>query len=117
MPIKVSEKHRNGLISAEGSLDNRRQRVGPWVFYNQSGRVLERGVFVDGRREGMWKLFDYNSGKIFEIFYKDGFEVRRANAGRLDDLQRKGILELALDDWKERDRKLGLALGSSFGLK
>jgi hypothetical protein len=65
----VSEGQPSLAYEGQYELD---QRTGFWIWYDEQGRVLERGNFVADRREGEWTIRDSVSGKNQKITYIAG---------------------------------------------
>ena len=53
----------NGLLLAEGIVNEAGKYNGKWKDYYPSGKVLDEGQYTDSRRTGIWKFYD-ESGKL-----------------------------------------------------
>jgi antitoxin component YwqK of YwqJK toxin-antitoxin module len=51
---------------------------GPYQFFFESGSVGEEGMFVNGKKEGIWKVYDVESPEVQEINYVDGVATNQA---------------------------------------
>lgn len=63
---------RGNSVEAVGKKNNEGSPVGDYIFYYESGAVASRGVFKDGKRDGLWTFY-YASGIVSGTqTYKEG---------------------------------------------
>lgn len=65
---EVVTYHDNGIIAQQGQLKNNKPH-GEWVSYDQQGRKLTMGTYVDGVKTGKW-LF-WNKELLLEVDYQN----------------------------------------------
>ncbi|GGG13982.1 hypothetical protein GCM10011344_13280 [Dokdonia pacifica] len=64
----------DGILNGEGAAVDGDTPIGKWVYYDSSGRIIARGQFTDGERDGAWEWYHEN-GKLKEKGgYKKGLE-------------------------------------------
>lgn len=62
----------NGQVKSKGTLNDRQNKEGSWIFYNENGTIDEQNNYIDGKLEGK-RLSWYNNGLLYaEENYKAG---------------------------------------------
>ncbi|MCC6466172.1 MAG: toxin-antitoxin system YwqK family antitoxin [Planctomycetes bacterium] len=69
----------DGTRSQEGTVlvvDGRDVQHGWWRGWHENGQLAEEGLWLDGRKEGLWVAFDSNGIQYSKLTYKNGAEVQ-----------------------------------------
>ena len=51
---------------------------GPYQYFFESGSIGEEGQFKEGKKDGLWKIYDVESPEVQEINYIDGVAENQA---------------------------------------
>ena len=51
---------------------------GLYQFFFESGSVGEEGMYLNGKKDGVWKVYDVESPEVQEINYVDGIATNQA---------------------------------------
>jgi uncharacterized protein len=83
---KWKDLYPNGKVEAEGQFSDNR-RTGQWKFYNDSSKIEQTGSFNNGRPDGVWNWY-YNDGKLLkeeEYFQgqRDGSSTEYSDTGEI----------------------------------
>ena len=80
--VWVTEYYADGTIKEKGSY-YRTLPDGPWERFDESGELVVRGYFRQGKRDGRWQFFKTADGGQMELYYETGLMVsgERYNAG------------------------------------
>lgn len=70
----VNFNYVDGVISGEGPTIKSETPVGKWIYYDSSGRIIAKGQFVDGERDGAWEWYHENGKLKEEGSYEKGLE-------------------------------------------
>ena len=62
----VTEYNADSTIRSEGLTDDNNLKQGNWTYYNNDGKVIQMGRFLDGKRTGMWLAYDTDGNIIME---------------------------------------------------
>jgi len=46
--------------------------INKWIWYYPNGEKKEEGSFINGKREGIWKIYKENGTLKSNIFFKEG---------------------------------------------
>lgn len=70
---KITDHYQNGVIQMEGALTSLdtpedKYRTGYHTFYSESGKVIDKGSYQNGKREGEW-IYYYTDTNIVSIRY------------------------------------------------
>ena len=66
--VKATYYHENGIVSQEGYFLNEKLHD-QWRMFNEDGKMIARGSYNMGRRDGKW--FFWNKEGVKEVDYKD----------------------------------------------
>ncbi|WP_299213655.1 hypothetical protein [uncultured Dokdonia sp.] len=70
----ITYNYVEGIISGEGPVSKEDVPVGEWLFYDTLGRLIAKGTFTNGERDGKWEWYHEN-GKLKERgAYNNGVE-------------------------------------------
>lgn len=70
----IKRDYLDGLLTAEGEVNDQGKQIGAWVFYNDSGQVIAKGKFIDGKRDGNWEWYHENGVLKEKGQYVQGLE-------------------------------------------
>ncbi|MDT8415704.1 MAG: tetratricopeptide repeat protein [Flavobacteriaceae bacterium] len=89
----------NGQLEVVGHFDDKGERQGKWLWYNNLGGVKEEGYYETGKLNGTYLEFHPNGKKHIESHYKagqlDGTYQKYTAEGAL--IERKNYVESLLD--------------------
>lgn len=51
---------------------------GLYQFFFESGSIGEEGMYLNGKKDGIWKVYDVESPEVQEINYVDGVAINQA---------------------------------------
>ncbi len=61
----VTYNYVDGIIAGEGAVLKEDTPTGKWIYYDSSGRIIAKGNFINGERDGDWEWYHEN-GKLKE---------------------------------------------------
>jgi antitoxin component YwqK of YwqJK toxin-antitoxin module len=84
---------KNGVMIAEGIVDDEGMRDGPWKEFYENGQLRSEGVYRNGNRIGKWRFYHANSSLeqegsynnqgntdgLWKWYYDDGLLLREEN--------------------------------------
>ena len=70
----VSYNYVDGIISGEGPVLKEDTPIGKWLYYDTSGRIIAKGNFINGERDGDWKWYHENGELKEQGIYVKGLE-------------------------------------------
>lgn len=62
----------NGKMITIGNYDNESNRVGEWVWFNNLGKIDEKGTYVDGELDGLYQEYFLDGKLKYAYNYKNG---------------------------------------------
>jgi antitoxin component YwqK of YwqJK toxin-antitoxin module len=65
--IMITETYQHGI------------QHGPYASFYPSGQVCSQGQFINGRREGMFKVYDEQGNNIRNLLFIDDVEIENSN--------------------------------------
>lgn len=48
---------------------------GPHEYYSKKGKLIEKGIYLDGKKQGLWKRVSETGNTLDSVFYKNGIPV------------------------------------------
>lgn len=79
-----TQRHPNGLIKTQGLVSRETNRPeGEWSSYNLSARLISRGDYRDGKKNGTWIDVDWKTGMVFKTEYVLGKKKTSHSAGNI----------------------------------
>ncbi|MGZ3863151.1 MAG: toxin-antitoxin system YwqK family antitoxin [Bacteroidia bacterium] len=60
-----------GKIMEKGTFENG-NKEGKWIRYNENGLTIGIAAYVAGKKDGTWIVWDDNGKKRFEMHYRSG---------------------------------------------
>jgi antitoxin component YwqK of YwqJK toxin-antitoxin module len=54
--------------------------IDKWKWYYQNGNIKEEGIFVEGEREGVWKLYNEDVSLKSSLYFNKGNIVSSFNS-------------------------------------
>lgn len=74
---KVSkEYYDDGQLKAEYQVNEIGEKDGVYRTYTRNGALFIEGKFINGKRNGIWKQYNYDTDTIKQVRYINGVKVK-----------------------------------------
>lgn len=77
--------HENGNVSQIGTFNLEGKLHGEWISFNEKGKKISKGSYLNGRKTGKWAF--WSGDKMKEVKYNDN------SIARVDGVKKEGLVK------------------------